>query len=61
MKNLELLDDTHTSWRSESSNIGLVILDMLLFRFQSPYPLGEVNQAIQGHIIPVDEELRINR
>ena len=51
----------HTSWRSELRNIGLVILDILLFRFQSPYPLGEVNQAIQGHIIPVDEELRINR
>ena len=35
-----------TSWRSESSNISLVILDKLLFGFQLPYPLEEGNQAI---------------
>ena len=34
------------SWRSESSNISLVVLDKLLFGFQLPQPLGDMNQAI---------------
>ena len=28
-------DKIHTSWRSESSNVSLVVLDKLLFEFQS--------------------------
>ena len=35
-----------TSWKSESSNIGLVVLEKLQFLFQLPKPLGEVNQAM---------------
>ena len=35
-----------TSWRSESSNISLVVLDKLLFWFEFTWPLGEVNQAM---------------
>ena len=35
-----------TSWRSDSSNISLVVLDKMLFGIHLPQPLGEVNQAI---------------
>ena len=35
-----------TSWKSESSNISSVVLEKLLFGFQLPKPVGEVNQAM---------------
>ena len=35
-----------TSWKSESNNVSLVVLDKMLFGFYSHYPFREMNQAI---------------
>ena len=49
-KNLKNYQMIHTSCKSESSNISLVILDKLLFGFQSP---KLIKQYKLGHIGPV--------